>query len=1469
MVLEKKLFNFIIYDIEIYPNYFLVVFKTDTGETYEWSSELGVDDIKDPIEWIENKEKENYIFVGWNNLNYDRFILQKFIQNYKKLEITELVKTLKNLSNQLINDPTYSKMPSFKKEQELGLKNKRVDYDLMINTARPNPLGGNFYTSLKEMGVRINHPILETLPFDPEKLLSKEQKTKLREYCYNDVEITYSLFKEFYKDKVKSKSLLIKKFKMPLNSFAWKEGTLVQNILVKTPKKELKKVKIKEYFQYFPLAKFDFKTQILKDVLNTYTANTISSKKDVIFKDAINMFDLDVKFGVGGLHAAKPNYEGENLIELDVASFYPYIMKNYNLLPTQVENKKLYYEMIDNRIETKKNDPDLADAQKVVLNTVFGQLGFKNSKLYNFSGMYNVTITGQLLIMKLVEMFYLKGYEIVYINTDGIIFKDKGTDEYLKIKEEWEKQFNFNLEESRIKKIYLRDVNNYILIDDKNKIKKRGAFVYELGKKNYAYHRIVWKAIENYLIHNIPIENTIYDNNNNIYDYLMYHKFSKRSFELTYVIDHKTQKKYQFKEYIRYYLSSTQNNQVWAYGKNYPNGRRVELSNNVFPIFNVKNTELPSDLDYKRYIKQTYLKLKQTLNKDISPLKLEKTPLIKAGINENWLVGGIGKYQLGADWINNDIETWNVKCGVESGYLALDVDDPNSVGATALLKLITKDHFIVFDSKYTIDDVFARKCRFKVIFKFDGEHIPKSRANKAIEVFYTKRGQNVAIFGKKEGTTSYKISGEVKELTFDINMVLERKVAFSLINKDDSSNKIIEQEETLDLYEPTGNREVNIVEFKRLLMLIDKRIADNIIIQKKGKMLIFDCPNENHSGKNFARAYNNDGIYYVSCFGNVCIDDWKDINKELRIKGSVDSYLKKTKGFPIEKREKLNIFKAHMGWGKTFRITEEMARALNNNSYLLILVPNKANIDNLINMFESNHDKKIAPFIQSGKIAIYTANNENEKRKKTLMNANVIISHHQYFQNVGDMLSFYETSYEILNKPNQALIIDEADAFVEKISTLNILTSYKYKKGMFKKGEVWKKDNEKYTSETFFEKIKNREIDVLDKTQELIMGMTGEIKLICKDEVIDILADEYIGLIPLILKNKDFKMEVKDFKKDNYLISVIANENKYNMMPHNVIEKINIEDQDEFITNNLIKRASRIVIWKNKGDEFLRKNVGDVNVSFYFYELLDKLLSLPREIILTSATFENYHFDIIGNITNKYNFVEKKEPMEKIKKILVLRNAKNGGGKNKTLEKVSEYKMNSLFFLSTKNDCDVVLRGNYRSKLWWNDNGITKVAFNRNENYTEKDRNISLVSLEAPIARGYNFIEEISKKENGFELIWFQQPPISPDFIKCFINKDGKLIDRSFDNNLNKVIQAIGRAFRKEKDRLTICLNAFPDDIYNSVIKQLRNDTGAEVIEGKLNVANLEIAISKLTEKGIAKLKNNELVQKIYGGNHD
>lgn len=150
------------------------------------------------------------------------------------------------------------------------------------------------------------------------------------------------------------------------------------------------------------------------------------------------------------------------------------------------------------------------NSKKLVCNSSFGKLGSKYSPLYAPDLMLQVTISGQLALLMLVEALELAGIPVVSGNTDGIVIrcpKDRYNDLNLIVKK-WEIATGLETEETRYKELYIQSVNNYIAIKEDNSYKAKGCFS-KPGLSKNPTNIICTEAVTALIVGNIPVEETI------------------------------------------------------------------------------------------------------------------------------------------------------------------------------------------------------------------------------------------------------------------------------------------------------------------------------------------------------------------------------------------------------------------------------------------------------------------------------------------------------------------------------------------------------------------------------------------------------------------------------------------------------------------------------------------------------------------------------------------------------------------------------------------------------------------------------------------------------------------------------------------------------------------------------------------------------------------------------------------------
>lgn len=614
------------YDIETYKNMFLVGF-IDIDDNNDDYISFGLDFFRNDLKELKSFLKKDITLFGYNSYEYDDLVLR-------------FVLTTKNINNKKIYD--FSKNIIENKEDMTKDIYRLRSQKHLYNTCDLFRIGnfniGYSYSSLKEIGIRLNHDNVIDLPYKPTKLLTPNEMINIEEYNINDILITKKLYKSI-EGKYKMRIALGKEYNENfLNSsdsnIANKIVTTMYSIKTGLNHSEFKNKRTQRDCIILKdiIPNINFKNNNIESFKNDLSKksayvdqNKIINKDDIINNITINK-DLVVNFGLGGLHSVdKPNIfkstDNLRLIDLDVTSYYPNIILNYEIYPEHLSKDLLdvIKDLTTQRIEAKKNKNKYkSDGLKIAINSIYGKFNFKDSWLFDTKCTLQVTFIGQFYLLLLIEML-IKNFEIISVNTDGItckVYKDD-YEKFKKIYKEWENISGFALEETEYTKYIRRDVNNYIAEKKDDDIKLKGIFVTEnLNKSINAI--IIKKALINYFLYDISIEDTIKNDKNNIFDYILYYK-SNSQFKVYYdnQLLQKTNRWYISKTGKLIYKQRIDNLNIKTYNtpdmenciknKEIIQGQKIKLygGESAKICNNIKNISVPNDINYNFYISET------------------------------------------------------------------------------------------------------------------------------------------------------------------------------------------------------------------------------------------------------------------------------------------------------------------------------------------------------------------------------------------------------------------------------------------------------------------------------------------------------------------------------------------------------------------------------------------------------------------------------------------------------------------------------------------------------------------------------------------------------------------------------------------------------------------------------------------------------------------------------------------------
>lgn len=163
-------------------------------------------------------------------------------------------------------------------------------------------------------------------------------------------------------------------------------------------------------------------------------------------------------------------------VHWDISSFYPSIMVQYGVAPAHLDQKvfvKLIKWIRDTRVTAKHTKGDIdgvpanisAAVLKIVINAIYGKLGFEHGDLCDRLAVLKVTINGQLMIMMLCEELELNGIEVISANTDGIVVKlyENKVDTFNTITNNWKKLTGLDADSEEYKCYINRDIDYWCL----------------------------------------------------------------------------------------------------------------------------------------------------------------------------------------------------------------------------------------------------------------------------------------------------------------------------------------------------------------------------------------------------------------------------------------------------------------------------------------------------------------------------------------------------------------------------------------------------------------------------------------------------------------------------------------------------------------------------------------------------------------------------------------------------------------------------------------------------------------------------------------------------------------------------------------------------------------------------------------------------------------------------------------------
>lgn len=388
----------VFYDVEVFPNLFVVCWKTEDGNPVKMINPSSID--------IENLIK--FKLIGFNNRRYDNHILYARLLGYTNEQLYDLSQRIINGSkNSMFAEAynlSYADIYDFSsKKQSL----KKFEIELGIHH--------------QELGLRWDEPV----PEDMWDLVA--------DYCVNDVIATEATFNARKQDFI-AREVLAKVSGLTVNDTTQKHTARI--IFGKDPKPQDKFV-YTDLSEMFPGYEYNFG--------HSYYRGEETGEGGYVYSEP-GMYGNVALLDIASMHP-------HSIIALNL--FGPYTKKFKELMDARLAIKHKDYDtakkMLDGALspylENKEDSEALAYALKIVINIVYGLTSAKfENKFKDPRNVDNIVAKrGALFMINLKHEVQERGYTVAHIKTDSIKIPD-ADDKIIQFVMEYGKQYGYTFE---------------------------------------------------------------------------------------------------------------------------------------------------------------------------------------------------------------------------------------------------------------------------------------------------------------------------------------------------------------------------------------------------------------------------------------------------------------------------------------------------------------------------------------------------------------------------------------------------------------------------------------------------------------------------------------------------------------------------------------------------------------------------------------------------------------------------------------------------------------------------------------------------------------------------------------------------------------------------------------------------------------------------------------------------------------
>jgi len=474
------------YDLETMPNFFSAVFvNKDTGERFIFEISDWIDQAQKLSDFLYARIADGSAFIGYNNVGFDYPIIHQFLNLVSVGSRPTAMDMYLKCCAIIESSDRWAHMV-----WESDMHIPQIDLYKIChfdNFARA--------TSLKKLEVAMRSVHVEVMPVAPGDYMQEHQRKGMIWYNCYDVAETLKFAGEIW-DRIDFRAELDAKYggktrmnfndtKIGKNHFLdvlTKSGIRVKegSNPIQTPR--YMGVKVSEVL--LPMA---FDNPTLQAMYEFMHSSTIPAQQTKGFFTDLSAYARDFKldFGTGGLHGSvhkQTTYSDDThvIMDCDVTSYYPSIAIKHGFYPEHLGNQfcQIYADLLAERQSHAKGTAPNA-MLKLALNGTYGESNNKYSSFYDPQFTMAITLNGQLLLAKLMEMLlHNPAAEPIQANTDGLTIRLPRVhmDWYHQVCDAWQAWSLMDLEYAEYRSMHIRDVNNYIAVGSDGKAKTKGAY---------------------------------------------------------------------------------------------------------------------------------------------------------------------------------------------------------------------------------------------------------------------------------------------------------------------------------------------------------------------------------------------------------------------------------------------------------------------------------------------------------------------------------------------------------------------------------------------------------------------------------------------------------------------------------------------------------------------------------------------------------------------------------------------------------------------------------------------------------------------------------------------------------------------------------------------------------------------------------------------------------------------------------